>query len=194
MNKIRFYFFSNILNKIAINNIIKFKNICVIYRPEKDLSKNITQIQILKNFCKKNKILLYIADNYKLSSKFKADGIFLSSSNKSFVKPMQVNKNFGIIGLAHNNLEYWFKKMQCCKTIMLSPLFFNKKYSNAKILGIIKFNLMSSYWDEELCALGGINLVNLKKLKMTKASSVAFISLMKNLQIKKPTYQIGRWV
>jgi len=70
---------------------------------------------------------------------------------------------------------------------MLSPLFYNKKYSQNKILNVCKFNLLSMGWDKKICALGGISLNNLKKLNMTRCSAVGFISLMKeNNQKKSP--------
>jgi thiamine-phosphate pyrophosphorylase len=193
VNKIQFYFFTNTLNEIINQNIIKFRNICIIYRPEKDISKNFTQITKIRSLCKKNKILFYIADNYQLVTRYKADGIFLSSSNKCFIKPMQTKNNFNIIGLAHNFFEYSIKTKQNCKEIMLSPIFYNKKYSNNKILGVIKFNLISIYWNAKLCALGGINLDNLKKLRICKVKSIAFVSLMNNSKIKKPIYLFSRW-
>ena len=193
MNKIQFYFFTNILNETIVKNIIKFRNICLIYRPEEDGSKNSIQIIKIKNFCRKNKILFYISDNYKLANKYNADGIFLSSSNKSFVKPIQKKSNFNIIGSAHNLFEYSIKVRQNCEEIMLSPIFFNNKYSSNKTLGVIRFNLISNYWKVKLSALGGINLDNLKNLRICKIKSVAFISLMSNPKIKKPTYLFGRW-
>jgi thiamine-phosphate pyrophosphorylase len=193
VNKIQFYFFTNILNETIVKNIIKFRNICLIYRPEEDGSKNSIQIIKIKNFCRKNKILFYIADNYILANKYNADGIFLSSSNKSFVKPIQKKSNFNIIGSAHNLFEYSIKVRQNCEEIMLSPIFFNNKYSSNKTLGVIKFNLISNHWKVKLSALGGINLDNLKNLRICKIKSVAFISLMSNPKIKKPTYLFGRW-
>ena len=70
---------------------------------------------------------------------------------------------------------------------MLSPLFYNKKYSQNKILNVCKFNLISMNWEKKICALGGINLNNLKKLNMTRSSAAAFISLMEqNSQKKSP--------
>jgi len=193
VTKIQFYFFTNILNETISNNIIKFKNICIIYKPEKHISKNYIEIVKIRNFCKKNKIKFYIFDDYKLANKFAANGIFLSSINKSFIRPIQLKNGFNIIGSAHNTFEYWIKNRQSCNEIMLSPVFFNKKYSNNKILGITRFNLMSVNWSLKLCALGGINLDNLGKLKMSKASSIAFISLMNSSKIKKPIYFCSRW-
>lgn len=74
-------------------------------------------------------------------------------------------KNFKeIIGTAHNQLEFFFKKRQKCKKIFLSPLFYNPKYSENKIIGPIKFNLITLNWDTKRLALGGINENNLKRI------------------------------
>ena len=188
MYKNNFYFFLNTLNEIIIKNIIKFKNICIIYRPKKELGADFKEIEKIRNFCKKNQLPFCIADNYQLALKYNANGIFISSSNKNFIKPIQIKNNFKIIGAAHNSFEYTIKIQQNCKEIMLSPMFCNKKYSTNKILGLNKFNLISMNWKTKLCALGGINLNNLKKLKMSKVTSAAFISLMENPKIKKPVY------
>jgi hypothetical protein len=68
--------------------------------------------------------------------------------------------------------------MQKCETIALSPLFFNPKYSKNKILGPIKFNLVSKIWNTNLCALGGVTKKNIKKINLTKASSFSFQRLI----------------
>jgi thiamine-phosphate pyrophosphorylase len=83
-------------------------------------------------------------------------------------------RKFIIIGTAHNQLEYYFKKRQNCKIIALSPIFHNPKFSINKILGATKFNLVSRIWKTDLCALGGVNESNIKKIKITKASAIAF--------------------
>ena len=76
-----------------------------------------------------------------------------------------INKSkFDIIGTAHNQLDFYFKKQQGCKSIFLSPLFNTKKYSNNKILGILRFNLLSNNWGAPIYALGGINNNNIKNL------------------------------
>lgn len=184
----KFYFFTEDLNENVINNIAKFKNIAVIYKNTKSTNINDSNIIVLKKFCKKNKILFIISDNYKLAIKYKADGFFISNSNKKTFLFEGIKKNFIIIGSAHNRLEYHLKIRQGCKSIMLSPLFYNKKYSVNKILGISKFNIISNEWKSEICALGGINLKNLNKVKLTSANSVGFVSLINDPKIKKPVY------
>lgn len=183
---IKFYFFIDSLDEIIKKNIKNFKKLSFIYKSNLVNDINHTNIKTIKNFCKKNKIPFFISDNFKLAKKYEAEGIFLSSSYKK-IGNIVLKKNFKIIGSAHNQLEYSLKNKQSCEMIMLSPLFYNKKYSQNKILNVCKFNLISMGWDKKICALGGISLNNLKKLNMTRSSAVGFISLMKeNNQKKSP--------
>jgi thiamine monophosphate synthase len=85
-----------------------------------------------------------------------------------------------VIGSAHNQIEYYFKKEQNCSTITLSPIFLNPKYSQNQILNIQKFNIISLNWMTNLCALGGINNNNFKKIMCTRANSVGFNRAIKN--------------
>jgi thiamine-phosphate pyrophosphorylase len=186
-NDIKFYFFTDTLDEIITKNIKNFKKLSFIYKSNSINNINHTNINTIKNFCRKNKIPFFISDNFKLAKKYEADGIFLSSSYKKIGNIVLKKKNFKIIGSAHNQLEYSLKRQQLCEMILLSPLFYNKKYSQNMILNVCKFNLISMNWKKKICALGGINLNNLKKLNMTRSSAAAFISLMKqNGQKKSP--------
>jgi thiamine-phosphate pyrophosphorylase len=190
---IKFYFFIDTLDEIIRKNIKNFKKLSFIYKSNSINDINHANIKTIKNFCKKNKIPFFISDNFKLAKKYGAEGIFLSSSYKK-IGNIVLKKNFKIIGSAHNQLEYSLKNKQSCEMIMLSPLFYNKKYSQNKILNVCKFNLLSMGWDKKICALGGISLNNLKKLNMTRCSAVAFISLMKeNNQKKSPLTISSKW-
>jgi thiamine-phosphate pyrophosphorylase len=186
-NDIKFYFFTNTLDEIITKNIKNFKKLSFIYKSNSINDINHTNINTIKSFCRKNRIPFFITDDFKLAKKYGADGIFLSSSYKKIGNIILKKKNFKIIGSAHNQLEYFLKKKQLCEMILLSPLFYNKKYSQNMILNVCKFNLISMDWKKKICALGGINLNNLKKLNMTRSSAAAFISLMKqNGQKKSP--------
>ncbi len=183
---IKFYFFIDILVEIIKKNIKIFKKLTFIYKSNSINDINHANIKTIKNFCKKKKIPFFISDNFKIAKKYEAEGVFLSSSYKK-IGNIVLKKNFKIIGLAHNQLEYSLKNKQSCEMIMLSPLFYNKKYSQNKILNVCKFNLISMGWGKKICALGGISLNNLKKLNMTRSSAAGFISLMKeNNQKKSP--------
>ena len=51
------------------------------------------------------------------------------------------------------------------ENLIVSPIFYNDKYSINKILNAIKFNLLTLNWKKRKYALGGINLNNLRKKK-----------------------------
>jgi thiamine-phosphate pyrophosphorylase len=190
-SNIKFYFFTDTLDEIIRKNIKNFTKLSFIYKSNSINDINHTNINTIKNFCKKNKIPFFISDNFKLAIKYGADGIFLSSSYKKIGNFSLKKSNFKIIGSAHNQFEYFLKERQMCHMVMLSPLFYNKKYSQNKILNVCKFNLISMNWKKKICALGGINLNNIKKLNMTKSSAAAFVSLMKNNNQKKSPLTIS---
>jgi hypothetical protein len=64
---------------------------------------------------------------------------------------------------------------------MLSPLFYNKKYSRNKILGSTRFKLISRNWKIDLCPLGGINNSNLNRIKLLRISNVAHRSMLESI-------------
>ena len=180
-----FYFFTTYINEQIIKNVVKFKNVAIIYNNKYiDNENNFLKI---KNFCKINNIKFFIVDNLKLAIKYKLDGLIISHDNKrTYLTVSNYKKNFKIIGKAHTQNEYFFKIKQNCTAVLLSPIFQNLKYNTSKILTISKFNQMSKNWKIDVYALGGINFENIKKIKMTKAKGVGFISLISNLKIKKP--------
>ena len=65
--------------------------------------------------------------------------------------------------------------------VMLSPIFYNNKYSNNKILGTAKFRLITQGWETDVCALGGINKTNINKVKLIKTSNIGFRSMIYSL-------------
>ena len=71
---------------------------------------------------------------------------------------------------------------------MLSPIFFNKKYSLNKILGTIKFNLITLNWNCKVCALGGIKLNNFRMINLTRAGSISFMSLINSEDLNKKAH------
>ena len=172
-NKLDYYIFIEELNEIIVRNLIKLKQkkikIHIIYTKKDYL--------IISKFSKKNKIPLYFINNLRLAIQYKAEGIFLTSSNKSLKNNIKQTK-LKVIGSAHNQFEYNIKKRQSCSTIMLSPIFYNTKYSPNKILSPIKFNLIALNWDSQICALGGINNKNIKLINLTKSKSIGVKSLV----------------
>jgi thiamine-phosphate pyrophosphorylase len=177
-NKLKKYIFIKDLNEEIKKNIKKLCNVEIIINNIDFSEVSLKRFLEIQNFCQKNKIPFYIIDNYKIALKLKAQGIFISSDNKRMIPNLFLYKKFKIIGSAHNQLEYFFKKRQQCETITLSPIFFNPKYSKNKVLNPIKFNLISKDWNANLCALGGILDENIRKINLTKVSSIAFQRLI----------------
>ena len=186
----KYYVFLERIDEIIRNNLLKFKNINVIIDLKNTNQTSIEKTLSIIKFCKDNKIPFFLIDNYQLCTKHHSNGIFLSSRNKQITKPLLLKKKFKIIGSAHNQFEYSLKVKQECELVMLSPLFFNKKYSLNKILNVLKFNLISRNWNRNLCALGGIDEANIRKIKLTIVNSIAFKRLIENSKIKKPAYNL----
>lgn len=183
----KFFFFTNTLNDIIKTNFFKFQNLSIVYKIDNN-NLNIDEFIKIKFFCKKKGIKIYFPDNLKMAIKLGANGLFISSSNNKIYQPYK--KSFKFIGSAHSQKEFYFKSRQECDYIFLSPIFKTDKYPNNKILGLIKFNLMTLEWKKKLIALGGINERNLRKIFLTKSCGLGFVSLMKSLKIKKPVYFI----
>jgi thiamine monophosphate synthase len=174
IKKLNYYIFIDELNIRINNNIIRLKKqkkkIFIIVR---DVFLN----EVLK-FSRKNQIPIFVVDNLTLAIKNKVYGIFLTSMNKILKNNIQETTKLNVIGLAHNQMEYFIKNRQNCSMVMLSPIFYNTKYSNNKILKPIRYNLISLGWKKEVCALGGINQQNIKLVNLTKSNSIGIKSLI----------------
>ena len=189
LNNPKFYIFIKKIKEINNQTLKKFKGCAIIYNERIITANNLIEIKKIKNFCKKNHLSLFILNDFKLAHKIKAEGICLSGDNRSIKRGKLENKLI-IIGSAHNQIEYFYKNKQFCNTIILSPIFYNIKYSPHKILYLRKFNLITLNWKNEICALGGINDSNFKLINLTKSNSIAFSSFVANA--KKPVYRLNK--
>jgi hypothetical protein len=179
-----FYFFTTEINNLFKHNILKFKNISIIYN-----SSNINYEEFIKinNFCRKNLIKIYILNNYRAVIKYKLNGLIISNKNKILcLNSFNTKSGFKVIGKVHNQREFFLRKQQNCSSVFLSPFFITSKYSKNKVLGPIKFNLISREWKKEIFCLGGVNYYNYKKILLSKNSGFGFISLIQSSKIKKP--------
>ena len=187
-----YFFFTNHINDNIREQILKFKNISIIYKVKnKDNTTN--ELEKIIKFCKYNNIKLYIENNYTLAAKIKADGIYI---NNKFKNKLFLNKkiNFKIVIGVHSQREYFNKSKEKYDYVVVSPLFYNSKYSLNKILNPIKFNLLTNNWCKKIYALGGINLNNIKKINLTKCLGAGFFSLIKDPKIKKTVCHYNRRV
>jgi len=176
MNQYHNYIFLNEINEQLSVRIKKIKKVSIIYYIDDLQSFNESNCKRIRDFCKNINAPFYIVNSINNAIKYKATGIYIKADNKKII--LKKYNKLSIIGSAHNNLEYFFKKNQNCNMIMLSPLFYNKKYSNNNILGTAKFRLISKDWKIDVCALGGINKTNINKIKLIKTNNIAFRSMI----------------
>ena len=166
----KYYF----INNFDTNNIDKQnQQTIIIYRNY--TSKKIDKSKFLefKNYCKKKSIKLYLSNNIKLALKLKLDGAYIPSFNKKFNHlNYKYDKNFKIIGSAHNLKEIRIKELQKVEAIFISSLF--KK--NKNFLGINRFKNLSGLTKKKIIVLGGINKENIKLLNLLNKSGFAGIS------------------
>ena len=174
----KYYIFVNELNETIKKNILKISNPNLILNFKIFEESSLILAKNIIKFCKNHNIPFYILDDIKIAKQLNANGIFISATNKKIGLSLFNSIKFKLIGSAHNQKEYFIKYQQRCGTIMLSPIFYNNKYSINKILNTIKFNLIAQNWDINLCALGGISDQNIKKINMTKAGAIGIKSFV----------------
>ena len=171
IHKLKKYYFINEFNQ---NHLISLnKNISFIWR-NKDKETPINTLIKLRDFCKKNQRNFYISNNVELAKRIKANGVYISSTNRNLnLRGNRFKKGFKILGSAHNLKEIKIKELQNIEEIFLSPLF--KKKTNKK-LNIYKYLNLRRITKMRDISLGGINDKNIKKLNMIKPFGFAGIS------------------
>jgi thiamine-phosphate pyrophosphorylase len=168
------------IDNLDIHNIENLSHkIILIYRNYKK-KVNLNKLITLRNFCRKTKRKLFIANEIEIAYKYKLDGAYIPSFNKKiYTKNYFLNNKFKLIGSAHNYKEIIIKEKQGVSLIFLSPIF--KTYKN---VGIIKFINLSNYTRKPVIALGGINNDNIKSLKLINLYGFAAIRYFKDNKTK----------
>ena len=179
--KKKYFLIIESIKDIDLRNIKKHNKFIIIYRNGKN-DENPQQLLKFRNRCKLKNIKFFVANNVKLGTFLKSDGIYISSYNKD-LKSLNLKKSkFDLIGSAHNHKEIFMKKKQGCSLILLSKLFFVDYKKKEKFLGVIKFNKYLSLYNMRIVPLGGIKVSNLNKLKNINSDGFAVLSEVK----KKP--------
>ena len=162
------------INKFEPDYIKKLnKNISIIYR-NYGSPINVSLLIKIRDFCKQNGRKFYLSNNIKLGLKLKLDGAYFPSFNNDYNHlSYKFNKNFLIIGSAHNIKEIRIKERQGVEQIFLSSIFKKKK----NYLGFYRFKELSKLTNKKVIALGGINKNNLKKIDLLKINGYSGISL-----------------
>ena len=166
----KYYF----INKFDPDHIKKLdKNISIIYRNYRSSYDSNLLVKI-RNFCKKQKRNLYLANNIKMAIKYNLDGAYIPSFNNDFKHLNYMTKsNFLIIGSAHNLKEIRIKETQEVSQIFISSIF--KKEKN--YLGLYKSKNLSKNTKKKIIALGGINKKNLNKINLLDVVGIAGIEI-----------------
>ena len=173
-NNLKQYYFVNTYNQNDLGSLSKY--VRVIYR-NYNKPKDIIKINKIKNFCKLRGIKFYVANEIKLALKLGLDGVYLPSFNKEFThNSYKYNKNFKIIGSAHNMYDVKIKIRQKSKEIFLAPIF---KKKNNRFIGLYNLQKYRNLNSTNLIALGGIDRFTIKKLLMIKADGFAAINFFK---------------
>jgi len=161
------------INKFDPNHISKLdKKIVIIYR-NYNKKTSLELIRKIKTFCKLNKRIFILSNNYKLALKMDLNGVYIPSFNSN-LKHLNYpkKKNFIVLGSAHNIKEIRIKEMQKVDAIFIASLFNEKK----NFLGINKFLNLIKFTKKKIIALGGINDKNLNKLPLLNINGYAGIS------------------
>tara|TARA_Y100001970_G_C13921510_1_gene693668 strand:+ start:264 stop:794 length:531 start_codon:yes stop_codon:yes gene_type:complete len=166
---LKYYF----INNFDAKNLIKQKNdTAIIYRNYSDKVDE-KKLIYFKNFCKKNNFKFFLSNDIKLAIKLNLDGAYIPSFNKNFNHlSYNYKKNFILLGSAHNYKEIRIKETQKTRLIFLSSIF--KK--NKNFLGFNRFKILINNTKTKVIALGGINHINKKKLKLINCAGFAGIS------------------
>tara|TARA_Y100000590_G_C15295748_1_gene854333 strand:+ start:44 stop:622 length:579 start_codon:yes stop_codon:yes gene_type:complete len=157
-------------------------NMGIIYRNYNAKKRENELVKIAKA-CKKNRNQLFVSNDVKLAIKYKAEGIYIPSFNKTKSFANLEKKNIKILGSAHNQGEIKKKISQHCTAIFLSPIFYVKK-SNT-FLNVHKFNYLAYNNNTNIFALGGISENNIHKLKLLNTKGFGGIRMFK----KKPAFK-----
>ena len=140
---------------------------------------NVSLILQLKKACKKKNIKFFLSNNTKLAIKLGLDGAYLPAFSKTKKhNAFALKKKFQLIGSAHNLKEIREKECQNVSYIFLSPIFLTEKRKN--FLGIYKCMNLMKFTNKKIACLGGININNIKRLKMLKLNAIAGIKLFNN--------------
>ena len=165
--------------KILNLNLIKKRGkFSIIYR-DRGNQNSISEVKSFRDKCKCKSIKFFVANDFQLFKKIRADGLYLSSYNNSL---KVLNYKILKIGSAHNIKEIKTKLTQGCEKIVFSRLFKTDYERKKTYLGLVRFNLITYLYSKELVPLGGIRLQNLNKQLKINSDSFVLMSEIK----KKP--------
>ena len=184
--KKKYFLIIESIKDINLKKIKKRDKFYIIYRNKNNID-DFVDLFTFRKLCKLKSIKFYVANDMKLATELKSDGIYLSAFNKSFKALTFKKLKYDIIGSAHNIREISTKLKQGCTKILFSKLFIVNYDKNANFKGVVKFNYFLKL-NKNLIPLGGINQNNLNNLNNVSSVGLALMSEVK----KKPTKIFSR--
>ncbi len=179
--KNKYFLIIESIKDLKLKNIKNNNKINIIYRRKNKIIEEIEELKIYRKACRLKNIKFFVANNIYLTILLKADGLYISSYNKSY-RHLHLRKlKYLVIGSAHNIREIELKKKQGCTNILLSRFFKVDYDNNSSFMGVIKFNNFLRL-SKTLIPLGGIKYTNLSALKNIDCDGIAVMSEIK----KKP--------
>lgn len=175
--KKKYFFIIETINDIDLKKFKNLNKFNIIYRYTQLADDRETLKRFVKH-CKSKKIHFYIANDVLLMRELKADGLYISASNKKIYSNLNCKK-YKIIGAAHNLREFTVKKRQRCSEILLSRLFETNYKNKRNFFGFVKFNLLIKNYNYRFIPLGGINFNNLRILCNVNSEGMALSGQIK---------------
>ena len=155
--------------------------------------KKIIVAKKIQKICKKYKVKFLINDEPFLAKKINSDGCHLGQKDMSILKARNILKNH-IIGITCHNSKKFVKTAVKNKADYIAlGAFFSTKTKKTKYKASVKIlNWAKKTTNIPIVAIGGINLVNYKKLLLNKANFLAISSYIWNNKKYKPEEAIKK--
>ncbi len=155
--------------------------------------KKIIVAKKIQKICKKYKVKFLINDEPFLAKKINSDGCHLGQKDMSILKARNILKNH-IIGITCHNSKKFVKTAVKNKADYIAlGAFFSTKTKKTKYKASVKIlNWTKKTTNIPIVAIGGINLVNYKKLLLNKANFLAISGYIWNNKKYKPVEAIKK--
>ena len=155
--------------------------------------KKIIVAKKIQKICKKYKVKFLINDEPFLAKKINSDGCHLGQKDMSILKARNILKNH-IIGITCHNSKKFVKTAVKNKADYIAlGAFFSTKTKKTKYKASVKIlNWAKKTTNIPIVAIGGINLVNYKKLLLNKANFLAISGYIWNNKKYKPVEAIKK--
>ena len=141
----------------------------------------------IKKICRKNNVKLLINDDPFLTKKLDADGCHLGQKDTDIISAKKIIKK-KIIGITcHNSIKLAKIAIKNKASYLAFGAFFSSKTKKTKYKATTKILLEAKKLTKTpLVAIGGINLLNYKKLLLNNANFLAISSYIWNNKKYKP--------